>query len=66
MACYNAKPDILPNLCWIMDRVFKFTNFGVVSVLHRDFFVQAVSQFNVYFIFSRLISAVLSRDSSIK
>lgn len=44
MACFNAKPDVLPNIMWIMDRVFKFTNFGVVSVLHQDFFVQAVSQ----------------------
>lgn len=43
MACFNAKPDVLPNIMWIMDRVFKFTNFGIVSVLHRDFFVQAVS-----------------------
>lgn len=43
MACFSAKPDVLPNIMWIMDRVFKFTNFGVVSVLHQDFFVQAVS-----------------------
>lgn len=46
MACFNAKPDVLPNIMWIMDRVFKFTNFGIVSVLHRDFFVQAVSKFD--------------------
>lgn len=45
MACFNAKPDVLPNIMWIMDRVFKFTNFGIVSVLHKDFFVQAVSPF---------------------
>lgn len=43
MACFNAKPDVLPNIMWIMDRVFKFTNFGIVSVLHQDFFVRAVS-----------------------
>lgn len=43
MACFNAKPDVLPNIMWIMDRVFKFTNFGIVSILHKDFFVQAVS-----------------------
>lgn len=43
MACFSAKPDVLPNIMWIMDRVFKFTNFGVVSVLHQDFFVRAVS-----------------------
>lgn len=43
MACYSAKPDIIPNIMWIMDHVFKFTNFGIVSVLHQDFFVKAVS-----------------------
>ena len=27
---------------WIMDKVFKWTNFGVVSWLHDDFFILAV------------------------
>lgn len=45
MACFSAKPDILPNIMWIMDRVFKFTNFGIVSVLHQDFFIRAVGVF---------------------
>lgn len=40
MAAYNAKPNILPNIMWIMDRAFKFTNFGVVSTLHQDFFLR--------------------------
>lgn len=44
MATFSAKPDILPNIMWIMDRVFKFTNFGIVSVIHQDFFVRAVSE----------------------
>ncbi|XP_026482018.1 acyl-CoA:lysophosphatidylglycerol acyltransferase 1-like [Ctenocephalides felis] len=39
MATFNAKPNILPNLMWIMDRLFKYTNFGIVSVLHEDFFI---------------------------
>jgi len=43
MSCFNAKPNVLPNIMWIMDYVFKFTNFGIVSVLHQDFFIQAVS-----------------------
>lgn len=43
MTAWNPRPDVLPNLMWIMDRVFKFTNFGIVSVLHEDFFIQAVS-----------------------
>ncbi|KAL1138409.1 hypothetical protein AAG570_008473 [Ranatra chinensis] len=39
MACFNPKKNVLPNVMWIMDRVFKFTNFGIVSILHEDFFI---------------------------
>jgi lysophosphatidylglycerol acyltransferase 1 len=46
MTAWNPRPGVLPNLMWIMDRVFKFTNFGIVSVLHEDFFIQAVSHFS--------------------
>lgn len=43
MACFNAKKGVLPNIMWIMDRVFKFTNFGIVSIIHEDFFILSVS-----------------------
>lgn len=43
MTTFNAKPNVLPNLMWIMDRIFKFTNFGIVSILHQDFFIVSVS-----------------------
>jgi len=39
MATFNTKKNVLPNLMWIMDRIFKYTNFGIVSVLHEDFFI---------------------------
>ncbi|XP_058805821.1 acyl-CoA:lysophosphatidylglycerol acyltransferase 1-like [Phymastichus coffea] len=39
MTTFNAKPNVLPNLMWIMDSVFKYTNFGLVSLLHHDFFI---------------------------
>lgn len=39
MASFNTKPHVLPNIMWIMDRLFKYTNFGIVSVLHQDFFI---------------------------
>ncbi|XP_011871933.1 PREDICTED: acyl-CoA:lysophosphatidylglycerol acyltransferase 1-like [Vollenhovia emeryi] len=39
MTTFNAKPNVAPNLMWIMDRVFKFTNFGIASILHQDFFI---------------------------
>ncbi|CAG9858624.1 unnamed protein product [Phyllotreta striolata] len=40
-SCFNPKKQILPNIMWIMDSVFKYTNFGIVSCLHRDFFIKA-------------------------
>ena len=42
MTTFNAKPNVLPNLMWIMDRIFKYTNFGIVSILHQDFFIVSV------------------------
>ncbi|XP_058446807.1 acyl-CoA:lysophosphatidylglycerol acyltransferase 1-like [Malaya genurostris] len=39
MAAFNAKKNVLPNIMWIMDRLFKYTNFGAVSLLHQDFFI---------------------------
>lgn len=48
MTCFNAKPDVLPNIMWIMERMFKYTNFGLVSVLHEDFFISSV-RFNLLF-----------------
>lgn len=44
MASFNARSQILPNIMWIMDRLFKYTNFGIVSVLHQDFFIISVSE----------------------
>ncbi|XP_018331761.1 acyl-CoA:lysophosphatidylglycerol acyltransferase 1 [Agrilus planipennis] len=41
MACFNSKKNVLPNLMWIMERLFKYTNFGVVSLMHQDFFIAA-------------------------
>lgn len=43
MAVFNTKKAVLPNIMWIMDRLFKYTNFGIVSVIHQDFFIMAVS-----------------------
>lgn len=41
MTTFNAKQNVLPNIMWIMDKVFKYTNFGVVSILHEDFFISS-------------------------
>lgn len=41
MAAFNTRKQVLPNIMWIMDKHFKYTNFGVVSVIHQDFFITA-------------------------
>lgn len=43
MAAFNARHGVLNNIMWIMDRMFRYTNFGVVSEYHRDFFIASVS-----------------------
>jgi hypothetical protein len=43
MTTFNTKQEVLPNVMWIMDKVFMYTNFGIVSCIHRDFFIGSVS-----------------------
>ncbi|CAL8084654.1 unnamed protein product [Orchesella dallaii] len=38
---FSAKHTLLQRLNWIMDAVFQYTNFGIVSTLHGDFFINA-------------------------
>ncbi|XP_069953280.1 acyl-CoA:lysophosphatidylglycerol acyltransferase 1 isoform X2 [Cherax quadricarinatus] len=39
MAAFNSRQGLSSNIMWIMDHVFKLTNFGVVSWTHGDFFI---------------------------
>lgn len=50
MTNFNSKASVLPNVMWIMDRIFKFTNFGIVSIIHQDFFILSVSIFIIIII----------------
>jgi lysophosphatidylglycerol acyltransferase 1 len=43
MTTFNTKQEVLPNIMWIMDKVFMYTNFGIVSIIHKDFFIGSVS-----------------------
>jgi lysophosphatidylglycerol acyltransferase 1 len=43
MTTFNTKHEVLPNIMWIMDKVFMYTNFGIVSLIHKDFFIGSVS-----------------------
>lgn len=41
MTIFSARVGFCNKVMWIMDRVFKFTNFGVISWMHDDFFIVA-------------------------
>ena len=41
MSILTARVGLTNKVMWIMDRVFKFTNFGVVSLMHDDFFIRS-------------------------
>lgn len=41
MSVFSTRAGFCEKVMWIMDRVFKFTNFGVISWMHDDFFILA-------------------------
>jgi len=41
MTIFSSRVGFCNKVMWIMDKVFKFTNFGVVSWMHDDFFILA-------------------------
>lgn len=45
MASFETKANVVENMMWLMDRLFKFTNFGIVSYLHGDFFIRSGKNF---------------------
>ena len=38
----QPKGNVINNLMWIQDVLFKLTDFGWVSIVHGDFFIQQV------------------------
>ncbi|XP_016414625.1 acyl-CoA:lysophosphatidylglycerol acyltransferase 1-like [Sinocyclocheilus rhinocerous] len=40
MMCLQDKGTVVRKMLWLMDHVFKYTNFGVVSLIHGDFFIR--------------------------
>uniref|UniRef100_A0A1B0CEX6 Putative acyl-coa:lysophosphatidylglycerol acyltransferase 1-like protein n=1 Tax=Lutzomyia longipalpis TaxID=7200 RepID=A0A1B0CEX6_LUTLO len=65
MAAFNAKSQILPNVMWIMDRLFKYTNFGIVSLIHQDFFIasgKANREKSIDLLKQHLIESYIPRD----
>ena len=43
MAMLSARRRAADNVLWIMDAMFRWTHFGVVSQVRSDFFVESVS-----------------------
>ena len=43
MTLFTARTHFADRVMWIMDRIFKYSNFGCVSWMHDDFFILAVS-----------------------
>ncbi|XP_055925293.1 acyl-CoA:lysophosphatidylglycerol acyltransferase 1-like isoform X2 [Argiope bruennichi] len=39
MLAFQEKGRVLESIMWIMDRLFRYTNFGAVSVTHGDYFI---------------------------
>jgi lysophosphatidylglycerol acyltransferase 1 len=42
MAALHNKGLVLGKIMWIMDDIFKYTNFGWISYFHGDFFILQV------------------------
>ncbi|KAM7336725.1 acyl-CoA:lysophosphatidylglycerol acyltransferase 1 isoform X1 [Alexandromys fortis] len=40
MMCLQDKGPVVAQMMWLMDHIFKYTNFGVVSLIHGDFFIR--------------------------
>ena len=43
MTIFPGRIGFCDKVMWIMDKVFKLTNFGWVAWMHDDFFILAVS-----------------------
>ena len=43
MTMMSARRRVADNVLWIMDAMFRWTHFGMVSQVRGDFFVESVS-----------------------
>jgi len=41
MTIFSSRVGFCNKVMWIMDRIFKFTNFGFCSYMHDDFFIKS-------------------------
>lgn len=45
MSAIHNKSLVSGRVMWVMDDIFKYTNFGWISYVHGDFFIVQVSYF---------------------
>ncbi|KAG5846317.1 hypothetical protein ANANG_G00113660 [Anguilla anguilla] len=65
MMCLQDKGTVVRKMMWLMDHVFKYTNFGLVSLIHGDFFIRQGKAFRdkqLIFLKEHLEQLYLSRD----
>uniref|UniRef100_T1JKV3 Enolase-phosphatase E1 n=1 Tax=Strigamia maritima TaxID=126957 RepID=T1JKV3_STRMM len=41
MYCFQNKGNVVSDMMWLMERFFKYTNFGIVAYSHGDFFIKS-------------------------
>ncbi len=61
MTLFTARPNFADRVMWIMDKVFKYSNFGCVSWMHDDFFILAVSSSIFWKVHYKLTSFLTSK-----
>lgn len=54
MSALHNKSLVLGKVMWVMDDIFKYTNFGWISYVHGDFFIVQVSYLFCFLVCFRL------------
>ncbi|KFM73636.1 Acyl-CoA:lysophosphatidylglycerol acyltransferase 1, partial [Stegodyphus mimosarum] len=65
MLAFQAKGTVLQSIMWIMDRLFRYTNFGAVSVTHGDYFItqgKNVREYQMKKLRDHLLNVYLGRN----
>uniref|UniRef100_A0A8C9LC87 Phospholipid/glycerol acyltransferase domain-containing protein n=1 Tax=Pavo cristatus TaxID=9049 RepID=A0A8C9LC87_PAVCR len=62
MMCLQDKGTVVRQMMWLMDHIFKYTNFGIVSLIHGDFFIRQVTYPFYYFLIEHLEKYYRSRN----
>uniref|UniRef100_A0A2D4K044 Phospholipid/glycerol acyltransferase domain-containing protein n=1 Tax=Micrurus paraensis TaxID=1970185 RepID=A0A2D4K044_9SAUR len=59
MMCLQDKGTVVRQMMWLMDHIFKYTNFGIVSLIHGDFFIRQARITNILVVKSAFLNIYL-------